>query len=96
MHPRAGHPRPDRTAYDPVVGNSDWEPAREPPSRPVSSIGSLGRALVRVQARVQTLTLLVTTVVAIIVVATVLPALAVPLGDRFGYSVALVVLGVIS
>ena len=51
--------------------------------------------MVGVQARVQTITLVVTTVVAIIVAATVVPALAVPVGDIVDYPAALLILGVL-
>ncbi|HEX5147825.1 MAG TPA: hypothetical protein VFW02_02005 [Candidatus Limnocylindrales bacterium] len=77
------------------MSDIEQEPTSEAalPSR--STLGSLGRAMVEVQTRVQTITLLVTTVVAIIVVATVVPALAVPVGDRFAYPIALLILGVL-
>jgi hypothetical protein len=58
-------------------------------------LGSLGRALAETQARVQTITLVVTTVATIALVATVLPALAEPLGDRIGPMPALVILGML-
>jgi hypothetical protein len=53
-------------------------------------------ALVAVQTRTQTVTLIVTSAVTIGIVAMVLPALADPLGDRFGVVPALVMLGVLA
>lgn len=47
------------------------------------------------QARVQTITLLVTIVVAIVVAATMVPALAGPVGDRFEFPIALLILGIV-
>jgi hypothetical protein len=56
-------------------------------------MGSLGRTMARIHARVQTITLLVTTVVAIIVTTTVVPAVTEPVGDRFDFPIALLILG---
>src|SRR5215210_3799480 len=60
-----------------------------------SSLGTLGIALADVLARVQTLTVIVTTFVSITVAATVLPELAIPFRDAFGYPAALFILGVL-
>lgn len=69
-------------------------PARAAPSSR-APIGSLGIVLAGLQARVQTVTLIVTTLVAIVVAATVVPALATPVGDRFETPVALLILGLV-
>ncbi len=52
--------------------------------------------MVGVQRGVQTATVVVTIVASIVIVATVLPALAIPVGDRFGAPLALLILGVLS
>jgi len=88
-------PRLDGSAYDPLVDAIDREPTGGASSESQPAIGSLGRTMAGIHARVQTITLLVTTVVAIIVAATVVPALAVPVGDRFDYPIALLILGVV-
>jgi hypothetical protein len=85
----------DRTTYHPLVDHVDRDQTgADAPGSP-SPIGSLGIAMASIHARAQTITMVVTTVVAIIVAATVVPALAVPVGDRFPYPIALLILGVL-
>lgn len=51
--------------------------------------------MVATQSRTQTITLVVTTVVAIVATATLIPPLALPLGDAFGTPLALLILGIL-
>jgi hypothetical protein len=82
--------------YIACVSEIEGRSARTAVYRPISPIGSLGAALVRMQSRVQTITLFVTTVVGIVIVANLLPALADPLAEQLGYVVALWILGVVA